>query len=140
MVGVMESLMGILRLGWLVHFIRHSIISGFTSASAIIIAFSQAKSFLGYSITRSSKIVPLIESIYAGRSQFKWQPFVMGSLVLVGLLVMKHVGKTFKHLRFFRAAGLVMALFGSTVFVKLVHHSSISVVYFLNHPSSLELT
>ncbi|KAH8973197.1 hypothetical protein BDL97_01G032600 [Sphagnum fallax] len=118
MVGVMESLMGILRLGWLVHFIRHSIISGFTSASAIIIAFSQAKSFLGYSITRSSKIVPLIESIYAGRSQ----------------------GKTFKHLRFFRAAGLVMALFGSTVFVKLVHHSSISVVYFLNHPSSLELT
>jgi hypothetical protein len=49
-------------------------------------------------------------------------------------------GKTFKHLRFFRAAGLVMALFGSTVFVKLVHPSSISVVYFLNHPSSLELT
>ncbi|CAK9254950.1 unnamed protein product [Sphagnum jensenii] len=126
MVGVTESLMGILRLGWLVPFISHSIISGFTSASAIIIAFSQAKSFLGYSITRSSKIVPLIESISAGRSQFKWQPFVMGSLVLVGLLVMKH-GKTFKHLRFFRAAGLVMALFGSTVFVKLVHPSSISV-------------
>ncbi|CAK9856330.1 unnamed protein product, partial [Sphagnum jensenii] len=99
MVGVMESLMGILRLRWLVHFISHSIISGFTSASAIIIAFSQAKSFLGYSITRSTKIVPLIESIYAGCSQFKWQPFVMGSLVLVGLLVMKHVGKTFKHLR-----------------------------------------
>ncbi|CAK9254958.1 unnamed protein product [Sphagnum jensenii] len=128
MVGVMESLMGILRLGWLVHFISHSIISGFTSASAIIIAFSQAKSFLGYSITRSSKIIPLIVSIYAGRSQFKWQPFVMGSLVLVGLLVMKHVGKTFKHLRFFRAAGPVTAVFCSTVFVKLVHPSSISVV------------
>jgi sulfate transporter 4 len=30
MVGVMESLMGILRLGWLVHFISHSIVSGFT--------------------------------------------------------------------------------------------------------------
>jgi hypothetical protein len=58
----------------------------------------------------------------------------------VGLLVMKHVGKTFKHLRFFRAAGPVMAVFCSTVFVKLVHPSSISVVYFLNHPSSLELT
>ncbi len=49
-------------------------------------------------------------------------------------------GKTFKHLSFFRAAGPVTAVFCSTVFVKLVHPSSISVVYFLNHPSSLELT
>jgi hypothetical protein len=49
-------------------------------------------------------------------------------------------GKTFKHLSFFRAAGPVMAIFCSTIFVKLVHPSSMSVVYFLNHPSSLELT
>ncbi len=49
-------------------------------------------------------------------------------------------GKTFKHLSFFRAAGPVTAVFCSTVFVKLVHPSSISVVYFLDHPSSLELT
>jgi sulfate transporter 4 len=85
MVGVMESLMGILRLGWLVHFISHSIISGFTSASAIIIAFSQAKSFLGYSITRSSKIIPLIESIYAGRSQVMMLSFTLPS-ILIGTL------------------------------------------------------
>jgi hypothetical protein len=49
-------------------------------------------------------------------------------------------GKTFKHLSFFRAAGPVTAVFCGTVFVKLVHPSSISVVYFLTHPSSLELT
>ncbi|KAH8973377.1 hypothetical protein BDL97_01G044000 [Sphagnum fallax] len=53
------------------------------------------------------QIVPLIESIYAGRSQ----------------------GKTFKHLRFFRAAGPVTAIFCSTVFVKLVHPSSISGIF-----------
>lgn len=41
-------------------------ISGFTTASAIVIALSQAKYFLGYSIVRSSKIVPLIKSIIAG--------------------------------------------------------------------------
>jgi sulfate transporter 4 len=116
------------RLGWLIRFISHSVISGFTSASAIIIAFSQAKSFLGYSVTRSSKIIPLVESIYAGRSQFKWQPFVMGSVVLAVLLIMKHVGKTYKHLKFFRAAGPITAVFFSTIFVKLVRPSSISVV------------
>ena len=54
------------RLGWLIRFISHSVISGFTSASAIVIGLSQVKYFLGYSIARSSKIVPLVESIIAG--------------------------------------------------------------------------
>ncbi|KAH9317720.1 hypothetical protein KI387_019489, partial [Taxus chinensis] len=66
MVGILECLMGILRLGWLIRFISHSVISGFTTSSAIVIALSQAKYFLGYSITRSSKIIPLAESIIAG--------------------------------------------------------------------------
>lgn len=66
MVGVMECLLGLFRLGWIIRFISHSVISGFTTASAIVIALSQAKYFLGYSIVRSSKIVPLIKSIISG--------------------------------------------------------------------------
>ncbi|MQM14860.1 hypothetical protein Taro_047795 [Colocasia esculenta] len=66
MVGVLECIMGLLRLGWLIRFISHSVISGFTTSSAIVIALSQAKYFLGYSIVRSSKIVPLVKSIIAG--------------------------------------------------------------------------
>ncbi|KAK7262081.1 hypothetical protein RJT34_29641 [Clitoria ternatea] len=54
------------QLGWLIHFISHSVISGFTTASAIVIDLSQAKYFLGYEIDRSSKILPLVESIIAG--------------------------------------------------------------------------
>lgn len=54
------------RLGWLIRFISHSVISGFTTSSAIVIALSQAKYFLGYSVTRSSKIIPLIKSIIEG--------------------------------------------------------------------------
>jgi MFS superfamily sulfate permease-like transporter len=54
------------RLGWLIRFISHSVISGFTTASAIVIALSQAKYFLGYDVVRSSKIVPLIKSIISG--------------------------------------------------------------------------
>jgi sulfate transporter 4 len=66
MVGILECLMGLLRLGWLLRFISHSVISGFTTASAIVIGLSQIKYFLGYNITRSSKIVPLIRSIIEG--------------------------------------------------------------------------
>ncbi|KAF2295969.1 hypothetical protein GH714_035447 [Hevea brasiliensis] len=66
MVGILECIMGLLRLGWLIRFISHSVISGFTTASAIVIALSQAKYFLGYDVVRSSKIVPLVKSIISG--------------------------------------------------------------------------
>ncbi|CAI0443023.1 unnamed protein product [Linum tenue] len=69
MVGMLECIMGLLRLGWLLRFISHSVISGFTTASAVVIGLSQAKYFLGYNITQSSKIVPLIQSIIAGADQ-----------------------------------------------------------------------
>ncbi|KAA8534262.1 hypothetical protein F0562_031779 [Nyssa sinensis] len=96
-------------LGWLIRFISHSVISGFTTASAIVIALSQAKYFLGYDIVRSSKIIPLVKSIISGADQFSWPPFVMGSISLAILLVMKHLGKSRKYLRILRAAGPLTA-------------------------------
>ncbi|ERN05937.1 sulfate transporter 4.1, chloroplastic [Amborella trichopoda] len=128
MVGILESVMGLLRLGWLIRFISHAVISGFTTSSAIVIALSQAKYFLGYSVDRSSKIIPLISSIIAGVDEFSWPPFVMGSIFLAILLVMKHVGKSNKNLRFIRALGPLTAVVLGTAFVKIFHPSSISVV------------
>lgn len=128
LVGILECVMGILRLGWLIRFISHSVISGFTTASAIVIALSQAKYFLGYSITRSSKIIPLVKSIVAGADKFSWPPFVMGSIMLTILLTMKQLGKKKKKLRFLRVAGPLTAVILGTVFVKILHPTSISVV------------
>ncbi|KAJ6892277.1 hypothetical protein NC651_025471 [Populus alba x Populus x berolinensis] len=128
MVGIMECIMAFLRLGWLIRFISHSVISGFTTASAIVIALSQAKYFLGYDVVRSSKIVPLIKSIISGAHKFSWPPFVMGSCILAILLVMKHLGKSRKQFRFLRPAGPFTAVVLGTVFVKMFHPSSISLV------------
>ncbi|XP_048231841.1 sulfate transporter 4.1, chloroplastic-like isoform X3 [Ricinus communis] len=128
MVGVLECIMGLLRLGWLIRFISHSVISGFTTASAIVIALSQAKYFLGYDIVRSSKIVPLIKSIISGADKFSWPPFVMGSIILAIILVMKHLGKSRKQFKFLRAAGPITAVVLGTTFVKIFHPSSISLV------------
>ncbi|KAL8218203.1 hypothetical protein R6Q57_021576, partial [Mikania cordata] len=103
MVGILECTMGLLRLGWLIRFISHSVISGFTTASAIVIALSQAKYYLGYDIVRSSEIIPLLKSIISGADKvnfyFSWPPFVMGSTILAVMLIMKELGKTRKNLR-----------------------------------------
>ncbi|EOY18360.1 Sulfate transporter 4.1 isoform 3 [Theobroma cacao] len=128
MVGILECIMGLLRLGWLIRFISHSVISGFTTASAIVIALSQAKYFLGYDIERSSEIVPIIKSIISGADEFSWPPFVMGSIILIILQTMKHLGKSRKHLRFLRAMGPLTAVVLGTTFVKIYHPSSITLV------------
>ncbi|XP_020231928.1 probable sulfate transporter 4.2 [Cajanus cajan] len=128
MVGIMECIMGILRLGWLLRFISHSVISGFTTSSAIVIGLSQAKYFLGYDIDKSSKIIPVVKSIIAGADKFSWPPFLMGCIMLAILLVMKHLGKSRKYLRFMRAAGPLTAVVLGTIFSKIFHPSSISLV------------
>ncbi|XP_019192795.1 PREDICTED: probable sulfate transporter 4.2 [Ipomoea nil] len=128
LVGILECIMGLLRLGWLIRFVSHSVISGFTTASAVVIGLSQVKYFLGYDIERSSKIIPLIKSIISGADKFSWPPFVMGSIMLAILLTMKHLGKSRKCLRFLRAAGPLTAVVLGTVFVKMFHPTSISLV------------
>jgi SulP family sulfate permease len=52
LVGVIQTVMGLLRVGFLVNFLSHPVLAGFTSAAAIIIGFSQMKHLLGVDIPR----------------------------------------------------------------------------------------
>ena len=53
LVGAIQVLMGVLRLGVLVNFMSHSVLSGFTSAAAIVIAASQVKDLFGLDAERA---------------------------------------------------------------------------------------
>jgi len=53
MVGAMQWAMGVFKIGFLVKFLSHPVIAGFTSAAALIIGFSQLKHVLGVPIPRS---------------------------------------------------------------------------------------
>lgn len=52
MVAIIQTVMGFLRVGFLVNFLSHPVLSGFTSAAAILIGFSQLKHVLGISVPR----------------------------------------------------------------------------------------
>lgn len=60
-VGFVQLLMGAFRMGFLVNFLSHPVLSGFTSAAAIIIGASQIKSLLGLDMPGS---MPVIETLY----------------------------------------------------------------------------
>nr|XP_043636793.1 sulfate transporter 4.1, chloroplastic-like isoform X2 [Erigeron canadensis] len=106
-------------------YLQPDLVSGVTVGIMLV---PQAKYFLGYSVERSSEIIPLVRSIISGADKFSWPPFVMGSTILAIMLTMKHLGKTRKNLRFLRAAGPLTAVVLGTTFVKIFHPSSISLV------------
>lgn len=53
LVGCIQLVLGALRLGFVVNFLSHPVIAGFTSAAAIIIALSQLHKLLGVPMPRS---------------------------------------------------------------------------------------
>jgi sulfate permease, SulP family len=63
LVGIIQMMMGIVRLGFLVNFLSHAVISGFTSAAALIIGFSQLKHLLGIKIPQTESFLELLRAI-----------------------------------------------------------------------------
>ncbi len=87
LVGIIQLLLGVFRLGFLVNFLSHPVISGFTSAAAIIIATSQLKHIFGIQIPRSGTFATLQNLLEGMGSTNLWALFI-GSIsiaLLIGL-------------------------------------------------------
>ena len=52
LVGLIQAIMGVVRVGFLVNFLSHPVLAGFTSAAAFVIGFSQLKHLLGIPLTK----------------------------------------------------------------------------------------
>ncbi len=87
MVGVIQLLMGLFRLGFLVNFLSHPVIAGFTSAAALIIGFSQLKHLLGIDIARSNHIHEIIGNAISNLDAVNLYTLTIG-LVAIGLIVL----------------------------------------------------
>jgi SulP family sulfate permease len=62
MVGGLQLALGLLRGGVLVAFLSHAVISGFTSAAALVIALSQVHHLLGFSLAAKDPVPVLLEA------------------------------------------------------------------------------
>ena len=91
--GIIMLGMGVTRLGFLVSFLSHSVISGFTSAAAILIGSTQLKHVLGYDIYRGHTLQETLESAIKKVDGFHGLTFGLGILWLAMLLAFKELGK-----------------------------------------------
>lgn len=86
LVGGIQWGMGQARLGFLVKFLSHAVIAGFTSAAALIIGLSQLKHLLGLDLDRSHHVHTIL--LQAARQLGEVQPHTVGvSALAIGALV-----------------------------------------------------
>lgn len=90
MVGVIQLLMGLLRLGFVVNFLSHPVLAGFTSAAAIVIGFSQLKHLLGLPIPRSEHFY---DTIFYALSNWQRINLITLGIGLASILILLY----FKH-------------------------------------------
>ena len=87
MVGLIQLLFGLLRLGFMVNFMSHPVISGYISAVALIIGFNQIKYLIGSDISRSNHVHEIVQQAIA-IGQIHGPTLALGAigiLVIVGL-------------------------------------------------------
>lgn len=91
MVGVISVVMGGLKLGFIVNFISHHVISGFTSAAALIIGLSQLKHLLGVPIPRTHNIFTILEQAVSKLSSVNGSTLSIGIAAIGVLFFFKNI-------------------------------------------------
>ncbi|MGY6743477.1 MAG: SulP family inorganic anion transporter [Cecembia sp.] len=93
LVGLIQFAMGVLRLGFVVNFLSHPVISGFTSAAAIIIGLSQIKHLFRINLPNSEHIQEMVVAIAQNIGDIHWLTFGIG---VIGIIIIKYGKKIHK--------------------------------------------
>lgn len=94
LVGGIQFLLGAFRLGFLVNFLSHPVISGFTSAAALIIGLSQLKHLLGIDLARSHHVHEIIIQAAENIGSIHWITLGIGLGGIVLILIAKRINKS----------------------------------------------
>ena len=93
MMGIIQLVLGILNAGFLVNFISKPIISGFTSAAALIIASNQISNLSGIPIDRNTKIHQIFSDFLEFAPQINGTTIAVGLSAIVLILAISRFGK-----------------------------------------------
>lgn len=89
LVGMIQLVMGVFRIGFLVNFLSHPVLSGFTSAVSIVIGLSQVKHLLGVSIPRTESTPELILFLVENLPEANTTVLMLSTVAILMLLYFK---------------------------------------------------
>ena len=102
-VGLLQLLMGFLKMGFLANFLSRPVVSGFTSAAALVIAVSQLKYLLGLELDTLGTL-PTLRALLKHLSEVNFMDLGIGIAAIIFIFLLKKISRKLP------AAMLVVAL------------------------------
>ena len=133
MVGAIQFIMGVFSLGFIVNFLSKPVITGFTSAVALIIGFNQFRNLFGVDFVQSDQLQYVIGDIFHQILDLNYHTSIIGLtsvvviiifrkinkkipnaliVVILGVLIMKYFGKSFSDVSIVKDIPSGLPVFG----------------------------
>ncbi|WP_075341871.1 SulP family inorganic anion transporter [Tenacibaculum agarivorans] len=93
LVGTIQFLMGVFRLGFIVNFLSRPVITGFTSAVAVTIGLNQLRNFLGVDFLQSDQVHVLLEDIFSRILEVNVKTTVLGGITCIIIVILRRIHK-----------------------------------------------
>ncbi len=84
--GAMQLLLGLIRMGFITNLLAKPVISGFTSAAALIIGLNQLKYLIGVDIEKSNQVVDILINAVQSIELTHWPTLILG---VIGIVLIK---------------------------------------------------
>ena len=115
MVGTIQFILGIFSLGFIVNFLSKPVITGFTSAVALIIGLNQFRNLFGVDFFQSDQIQYIIIDIWEQFSTYNAHTTIIGLLSVITIIIFRKINKKIPNALIVVILGiLTMKFFGSS--------------------------
>ncbi len=142
--GVFLLILSLLRLGFLTNLLSHPVISGFISATALIIIIGQLKYFLGVQ-SEGDTLVPLATSLYSHLAETNLPTLLLSISSILSLLLirryfsafLKSIGCSVGMVQLFGKSGPVLVVVLATIVVAMLSLDKVGVSIIGTIPSEI---
>ena len=115
MVGSIQFIMGVFSLGFVVNFLSKPVITGFSSAVALIIGFNQFRNLFGVDFVQSDQLQVIIEDIWHQISNYNYHTTIIGLLSALIIIIFRKINKKIPNALIVVVIGIViMKFFGKS--------------------------
>ena len=129
LVGMIQFFMGIFSLGFIVNFLSKPVITGFTSAIALIIGLNQFGNLFGVDFIQSDQIQNIVKDIWFRFMNYNYETTLIGGISMALIIVFRKINKKIPN-------ALIVVIFG-ILLIKYFEKSFEDVAIIRDIPSGL---
>lgn len=117
LVGAIQLLMGVFRLGFIVNFLSKPVITGFTSAVALTIGVNQFRNLFGVDFLQSDQVHVLLEDMYYRVSEINLNTSLIGLITCLLILFFRKINKKIPNALIVVVLGILTLYFFKNQFI-----------------------